>query len=73
MTKNGEIVITSQTSRDAPKNKAECLRKLKTMLIKALKKPKRRIPTKPTRGSIERRLEAKRCNARKKENRRVQE
>lgn len=68
-TGEGEIVITSQRTRDALKNKNDCLDKLRNMLQTALREPKRRIPTKPTRGSIRRRLENKNRNSQKKQDR----
>jgi len=67
LTAEGEIILTSQRTRDALKNKADCLEKLRTMLLQALKEPKRRIPTRPTRGSIKRRLENKSRNSEKKQ------
>lgn len=67
-TEAGEIVVSSQKFRDAPKNKAECLAKLRAALEKAGRTPKKRIPTKPTFGSILRRLADKKRNSlRKKE------
>lgn len=69
VTKEGEVVITSQRTRDALKNRNDCLEKLRSMILKSLERPKPRIKTKPTRGSIERRLDAKKRQARKKENR----
>ena len=70
-TKEGVIVISSQRTRDALKNREDCLEKLRSMILAALKVPKRRIPTRPTKGSIKRRLEDKSHNARKKQHRRV--
>ena len=69
-TKDGEIVISSQRTRDALKNREDCLEKLRTMILAALKVPKRRIPTRPTKVSIKRRLEDKSRNAQKKRDRR---
>jgi len=69
LTKEGEIIITSQRTRDAVQNRADCLEKLRRILLSALKKPKRRIPTRPTQGSIRRRLDDKARNARKKQDR----
>ena len=67
VTASGEVVIASQISRDAPKNKDACLRKLKDAVLKASKTPKKRIPTKPTYGSMLRRLDSKkRLSANKK-------
>lgn len=68
VTEAGEVVISSQISRDAPKNKAACIEKLRLALQKAGHKPKKRIPTKPTYGSVLRRLDAKkRLSAKKRE------
>ena len=58
LTRQGEVVIQSQVFRDAPKNRRRCLEKLQTMLREALRKPKKRVPTRPTLGSVRRRLEA---------------
>ena len=69
-TGEGEIVISSQRTRDALKNKNDCLEKLRQMLQNAVKEPKRRIPTRPTQGSVKRRLENKARQAQKKQNRR---
>ena len=68
-TKKGEFVISSQRTRDALKNREDCLEKLRNMILKALHTPKPRIPTKPTRGSIKRRLEDKAKNSSKKQGR----
>ncbi len=59
VTEGGEVILTAQRFRDAPKNRDDCLEKLRRMARKALEKPKKRIPTKPTRGSIRRRLAEK--------------
>lgn len=69
-TKDGTLVISSQIFRDQPKNKLECLKKLQNLILQSLFKPKTRVPTKPTRGSVRRRLESKARNAEKKEGRR---
>jgi ribosome-associated protein len=70
MTKDGEILITCQESRDAPKNKAECLDRLAELLRAALVKPRVRKATKPSRGSKERRLKEKRFRSETKQGRR---
>ena len=70
LTEKGEVVLTGQRFRDAPKNRDDCLEKLVRMLQIALRRPKKRIPTKPTQGSIRRRLEAKAKQSAKKELRR---
>ncbi|MDR1922864.1 MAG: aminoacyl-tRNA hydrolase [Planctomycetaceae bacterium] len=68
-TSSGEIVISSQRYRDAIKNKSDCLDKFVAMLGEVVKKKKKRIPTKPTKNSIKRRLENKSKNSAKKRNR----
>lgn len=68
-TEAGEVVVSSQKFRDAPKNKADCLEKLRVALEKAGRAPKKRIPTKPTRGSVLRRLADKKRNSDKKKER----
>lgn len=70
VTAEGELVITSQRFRDAGRNVADCLEKLRAMLAEAAVTPKTRKPTKPTRASVRRRLERKRQHARKKQLRR---
>ena len=70
MTKDGDIIITGQEFRDAPKNKADCLERLAELLRAALVKPRVRKVTKPSRGSKERRLRTKRERAETKQSRR---
>ena len=70
ITKEGELVVSSQHTRDTIKNRAVCLDKLKAMLLVAIKRPKRRIPTRPTKGSVCRRLNDKACLSQKKRDRR---
>jgi ribosome-associated protein len=70
LTTQGEIVITSQESRDQPKNIQLCLDKLRNMLLEVLTPPKKRRATKPTKGSKVRRLDAKKNKAQTKQNRR---
>lgn len=70
ITTQGEIVITSQESRDQPKNIQKCLDKLRDMLLEILVPPKKRRPTKPTKGSKVRRLNDKKRDSQTKANRR---
>ena len=71
ITTEGELVMTSQRYRDRERNMADCVAKLRDMLAEVATPPKRRKPTRPTRGSRERRLASKRAQARKKTERRV--
>jgi ribosome-associated protein len=68
-TKTGDLLITSQKTRDQLKNRGDCLEKLQNMLFKASRIPKPRIPSKRTKSSIRRRLEDKERNAQKKQKR----
>ena len=67
----GCLVMSSQTHRDAPGNKQECLDKLSAMLAESAKVKKRRRATRPTRGSVERRLKGKKQQSEKKKQRRT--
>lgn len=58
--REGELVLQSQRFRDRGRNVAACTEKLRQMLLEVAAPPKRRRPTRPTRGSIERRLTTKR-------------
>lgn len=69
LTKDSEIIITSQDSRSQHKNKEIAINKLVTVLKKALIQPKKRKKTKPNKQAIKKRLEKKAKNALKKENR----
>ena len=59
ITTEGVIVIKAQTSRSLEQNKAEALARLQAMVDAAAAVPTVRKPTKPTRASKERRLQAK--------------
>lgn len=70
LTTAGELILTSQMSRDQNRNVEDCLARLKEMLLAVTRKPVARRPTKPSRGSHRRRLEAKRIQSAKKRHRR---
>lgn len=59
LTKEGVIVIKSQQHRSQERNKEEALSRLKQMIKAVAVVPKKRRPTKPTKGSKRRRLEGK--------------
>lgn len=71
ITAEGELVITGQRFRDAPRNMADCIERLRAMLLEAASPPAQRKPTRPSRGSVRRRLEDKQRQARKKSTRRA--
>ena len=68
--KQGELVLTSQRFRDRGRNVADCLQKLRLMVLEVSKPPRPRKLTKPTRASRERRLKSKRLKAKRKQLRR---
>ena len=70
ITEEGELVLTGQRYRDQERNKQDCLEKLAEMLRQAATLPRPRRITKPTRGSKERRLQAKKQRTERKESRR---
>jgi ribosome-associated protein len=57
--KEGVLVIKAQEFRNQEQNRNEALRRLKAMLQSVATPPKKRIATKPTRGSQQRRIESK--------------
>jgi len=70
VTEGGEVVISSQQFRDQGRNVADCLEKLRAMIASVAAAPRPRKRTKPSRGSIERRLHVKRRRAERKKERR---
>jgi ribosome-associated protein len=70
LTTEGEIVLASELTRDQGRNRADCLEKLAAMLRVASIRPKVRRPTRPTKGSQRRRVEAKRRQSSRKAGRR---
>lgn len=69
LTKEGIIVIKAQGSRSQEQNRQEAFTKLITLIQSATKKKKSRRATKPTKGSIKRRLEGKANRKNLKQNR----
>lgn len=59
ITKEGVVVIKAQTSRSREHNKAEALARLEELIAAASLICPERKPTRPTRASRQRRLEAK--------------
>jgi ribosome-associated protein len=70
LTVEGDLLIVSQRYRDQGRNVTDCLEKLRDMLAEIATPPKRRRPTRPRLGDIERRLESKKQGAAKKKSRR---
>ena len=62
-TVDGAIVIQCDETRSQIRNREIAQDRLKDLIKKALIVPKRRRPTKPSRGAIERRLKSKKIRA----------
>jgi len=74
ITAEGDLLISSQRFRDAGRNLADCLEKLRALLAEVATAPKRRRPTRRTRASVRARLDRKRKHSQKKRGRgRVEE
>ena len=71
ITTEGDLLITSQRYRDQDRNRQDCLKKLREIVIAATVVPKVRKKKKPTRASKERRLAAKKHRSAVKKQRRA--
>lgn len=58
-TKDGAVIFYCDETRHQMRNREIAKERLADLIRQALIKPKRRIKTKPTRGSVERRIKAK--------------
>ena len=67
---DGRLRVTSQLTRDQRLNLEDAREKVRRMILRALERPKSRRKTRPTRGSIERRIDDKKRRARVKAQRR---
>ena len=70
LTKTGELLISSDKHRERGRNMADAAERMQELLSQALVVPKKRKPTKPSRGAQERRLKDKRITSEKKKGRR---
>jgi ribosome-associated protein len=69
ITKEGELVVVSQSERTQLKNKEAAITRFYHLITKALTPRKKRKPTHPPAEAAEKRLEEKRIRAEKKEQR----
>ena len=58
-TADGAVVIQVDAHRSQARNRAEAMERLIALIAEAAKRPKRRIPTRPTLASKRRRMDAK--------------
>lgn len=59
ISKEGVVIIKAQTHRTQEKNKLDALTRLQELVLGACTVPRNRVATKPTRGSVKRRIETK--------------
>ncbi len=69
LTKENILILQADENRSQYRNKELAIKRLLGLLEKALKVPKKRRKTKPSKSSIEKRLESKKKSALKKLNR----
>jgi len=67
LTKEGELLITSQVSRSQLYNKEDAFQRMYSLLNEVLRPKKKRKATRPTRSSIRKRLENKKRLSEKKQ------
>lgn len=60
-TQDGAVIIFVQDTRSQARNREIARERLAELILKACEKPKRRVPTKPTFGSVKRRLATKKA------------
>jgi ribosome-associated protein len=66
ITKEGIVVIKSQQHRSQEQNRDEALERLVELIKSVTVVQKKRVPTKPTKGSVGRRLDSKKKQSNKK-------
>ena len=71
ITAEGNLQVKAQTHRTQLENKQEAIEKINSLVAKALEKKKKRLPTRKSRASIEKRLESKKRNSEIKAGRRT--
>lgn len=64
---DGELIITSESSRSQIRNKEDCIKKFYELIEKALTVEKKRIATRPSLAARKKRLETKRLQSEKKQ------
>ena len=70
LTNEGELIVTASETRSREQNIELALDRMADVIAAAIRRPKKRHATKPTRGSRRRRVEEKRLHGAKKQRRR---
>lgn len=68
--KEGQLMVKSQAYRTQLENKEDAIDKINDLVHSALRKKKPRIATRPTKSSVNKRIESKKKHAERKGNRR---
>jgi len=71
LTSDGELIVTSEKTRNQARNREDATERLAEIVRAALARPKKRKKTRPGRGAVERRLRDKKQTSRKKQDRRT--
>lgn len=59
ISQDGVVIIKAQNHRTQERNRAEALARLKALIKGVMYAPKKRVPTRPSKGAKRRRLESK--------------
>ena len=70
-TQEGEIVLRADEHREQGRNRLALEERVVALVRQALVAPRKRKPTRPSRGAVERRLQGKRETAQRKQRRRL--
>ena len=70
---DNELVLSADETRSQSRNRRACMDRLREMVMRSLVEPKARRATKPTKGSVRRRLENKKQRSETKQRRRPPE
>ncbi len=70
MTNDGELIIVSEKTRSQLRNREDCVDRFRGMILDAFRPVKKRIPTKPSRRSRQKRIEGKKQRSEQKQRRR---
>ena len=66
----GELVLASDRYREQPRNVADCYEKLRHLIQTVMVATRKRVKTRPSRSSVERRLQEKHRSSQRKQSRR---
>jgi ribosome-associated protein len=66
----GELVIAADEHREQSRNLSAAYERLRVMITSVLTAPRRRVKTRPSRSSVERRIQSKHRSSEKKQQRR---